>query len=585
METPSISLVEMPQQFASRGGLTFYVRRSKTDNPTMVYATFYIRGEKHHIGVGVKVRPSQWDRDKQEAMVKTTYSQIDNYNNRIANAKLSGLKFGFYNKNSYLCNSLSDIFNELTKFKTPKSSSMRLKTNGKILDSEANRLMVTQLMRNKARENTKGRSFNTECGKIDRFKKFLKNKRIADSFENMTFETITQFNKWLNSKSTDLSLSTADQTLRCIKKYLKMLGAEPPNGYNFDATGISSIKSPKDTRSIKDIHDNYVALTHTQIEQIANLEIGNDKALSNCRDLFLIQCYSGVRISDMHQFLDTGNYKSVNGEPYVVFVPKKTNKKCFKEANIPLSALYPQLSDLYEKHKGKTYTFLPNDEDEQGDQSYNNAIKQLGSMCGWTQTFSKRVFKGGVARKESVAFYKRLSSHVGRHSFVTNAVREFQMELTDLIRITGHKNTEQITSTYLNLQSGEDAILLDKALKGRKIGVDSQSSATVAVPTEAIVKEGSPSVNALVDYVDSVDEAKRVLNFLGADADDYMELDDIQMLIRMIVHYEDRIVRGCANCEQLESIKKIFNDEATLKQRREHLHNYAESLKRVASIG
>ena len=457
---------------------------------------------------------------------------------------------------------------------------MRLKTNGNNSNCEANRLTVTQLMRNKARENTKGRSFNTECGKIDRLKKFLKNKRIADSFENMTFETITQFNKWLNSKSTDLSLSTADQTLRCIKKYLKMLGAEPPNGYNFDATGISSIKSPKDTRSIKDIHDNNVALTHTQIEQIANLEISNDKALSNCRDLFLIQCYSGVRISDMHQFLDTGNYKSVNGEPYVVFVPKKTNKKCFKEANIPLSALYPQLLDLYEKHKGKTYSFLPSDEDEQGSQKYNDAIKQLGLMCGWTEKDTKNVFKGGVSRKESVLLYKRLSSHVGRHSFVTNAVREFHMELTDLIRITGHKNTEQIISTYLTLKSGEEATLLDQVLRNKKIGSYSKSSTPVVKPAEMIVEGASPTVPSSIGVVKDVDEAKRVLNFLGADADDYQEESNIDTLLRMICGYEGRIVGSYyADGNDLAKIKEIFNEEANIKVRKQHLHEFAEYLR------
>lgn len=580
METPSISLVEMPQQFASRGGLTFYVRKSRTDNPTMVYATFYIKGKKHHIGVGVKVRPSQWDKDRQEAMIKTTYPQIDNYNNRIANAKLSGLKFGFLNKNSYLCNSFSEISNELTKFKSFNQSSMKQKTNRKVLNRESNIQSVTQLMRNKARANTNGRSFDTECSKIERFKKFLKTKRIADSFENMTYETVDKFNNWLNSKSTNLTLSTADQTLRCIKKYLKMLGAEPPNNYKFDDTGINSIKSPKDTRTVKEIHDNHIALDVSEIEQIANLEINDDNFLSDCRDLFLIQCYSGVRISDMSQFLDPSNYAIKNGSPYVIFLPKKTNRKCFKEANIPLNALYPQLLDLYEKHKGKTYSFLPNDEGERGSQKYNDAIKQLGLMCGWTEKDTKNVFKGGVSRKESVLLYKRLSSHVGRHSFVTNAVRVFNMPLAQIIQITGHKNTEQIISTYLTLKSGEEATLLDQELRNKKIGSYSKSSTPVVKPAEMIVEGASPTVPSSIGVVKDVDEAKRVLNFLGADADDYQEESNIDTLLRMICGYEGRIVGSYyADGNDLERIKEIFNEEANIKVRKQHLHEFAEYLR------
>lgn len=75
-----------------------------------------------------------------------------------------------------------------------------------------------------------------------------------------------------------------------------------------------------------------------------------------------------------------------------------------------------------------------------------------------------------------------------------------------------------------------------------------------------------------------MDEAKRVLNYLGADVDDYIEENDINQLIRMICHYEGRIVGGYAKKHNIEKIKEIFNEYADPKLRKEHLHTYAEYL-------
>ena len=90
----------------------------------------------------------------------------------------------------------------------------------------------------------------------------------------------------------------------------------------------------------------------------------------------------------MQQLLNPDKYRVCDGVPFVVFVPKKTNKRKFKEANIPLNTLYPQLLTLYNKYKGKTFKFLPTTDDERSDKSYNEAIKRLGLMCGWHEEVS-----------------------------------------------------------------------------------------------------------------------------------------------------------------------------------------------------
>ena len=54
----------------------------------MIYATYYLNAHKCHEPVGVKVKPSQWDRVSHKAMIRDSYTAIDNHNNRVANIAL-----------------------------------------------------------------------------------------------------------------------------------------------------------------------------------------------------------------------------------------------------------------------------------------------------------------------------------------------------------------------------------------------------------------------------------------------------------------------------------------------------------------
>ena len=560
-DSHSISLSEMNQQFPSRGGLCFYIRQTKTDYPTTIYATYYIRGVKRHVSLGIKVKPSQWDRQNHQARVSKTYSEADNLNNRIANAKLKRIEFGFLDKNSYLCNADIEIVEEKQNEKLINPNIM---ANNRYSKKSVQAATVTQLMRNSAREFVQGRSYETEISKINRFLKFLKASRLSDSFESMTYDNMVKFNTWLNSPKNNLTLETASQTLRAIKKYLKRFGNQPIYKFNYYNSGIDGIKPPKDTRTTEEIHGNYIALTHQQIEKLAGLEIVNDDFLSTCRVLFLMQCYSGIRVSDMQQLLNPDKYRVCDGVPFVVFVPKKTNKRKFKEANIPLNTLYPQLLTLYNKYKGKTFKFLPTTDDERSDKSYNEAIKRLGLMCGWHDEVISVETKGGKKRVFRTELYKELTSHCGRHSFITNAVREFGMGLNDVIRITGHHDTEQITSRYLNLKSGEDAKLLNKSLESKGIGVNKSKAAKSALKGKSD------------DYgIEDEKEALRVLRYLGVDTTG-MEDKPFADLINEVGQHQGELYDEYG--VTYEIMKPLFNVQTSMAKRKELLKVVCETM-------
>lgn len=540
------------QRFSTRGGVTFYIRRTRTDAPTMIYATYYLNTQKCHEPVGVKVKPSQWDRESRKAIIKESYTSIDNYNNRVANIALARFKVAILNIFLYFCT------NGGNSNKTNKINIMAKTT--KTQTNAVTQGCVTELMKNLARESNVDRSYSTECSKIKRLEEYLKKKRLPNTFGSMTYEAMDGFKGWLFSSKRNLGWSTADQTLRAIKKYLKKLGNTPTHRYDYDSTKIQGIISPKDPRGVDEVEENYIALTHEQIEQFANLYVSDD-FLSICRDLFLIQCYTGIRVSDINQFLDAKNFKMIDNQKYVVFIPNKNKRKSKKRASIPLELLYPALVPIYEKHKGESYDFLPTEEDRQPNQVYNEAIRELGRRCGWEQKVQITSTKGVKKIVEQYPLYKRLKSHVGRHTFITNAIREFKLSAEKVIYITGHKNTSIIDKVYLNLQNEDGAKIVTDAIIYKQ------------TKTKPVVSN-SKSDTKNFGIPDKM-EALSVLKYLDV-YNPAMDNKTFEELIYEIAQHQGRLYDDYGI--KYEVMKPLFNWELPLAKRRKLLQAICDEL-------
>ena len=72
-------------------GLRFNLRQKKIDKPTIIYAVFMWNGVQHKVNTLLKVYPSHWDSKSQSATVSNRLTELDNWNNRIINEKISSI--------------------------------------------------------------------------------------------------------------------------------------------------------------------------------------------------------------------------------------------------------------------------------------------------------------------------------------------------------------------------------------------------------------------------------------------------------------------------------------------------------------
>lgn len=167
-------------------------------------------------------------------------------------------------------------------------------------------------------------------------------------------------------------------------------------------------------------------LTKTEIEALASMELQGRQDL--VRDLFLIQCLSGQRVSDV---------KAIRREDIIVTEDgghawRVKQQKTGEIVEIELHGLLHQIFKKYDYNVPGLY-----------EQAINKGIKIiLKSLSESVPTLQNhadiRVKKGGK-QTESKAKWERISNHTGRRSMCTN-MRESGYSLEEVMSRSGHRN-------------------------------------------------------------------------------------------------------------------------------------------------
>lgn len=176
-------------------------------------------------------------------------------------------------------------------------------------------------------------------------------------------------------------------------------------------------------------------LTMEQLMHLHKLDVKNDR-LCKVRDCFVFQCFTGLRYSDLKHLKKSD--VSVDGQ----FI-KITTMKTGDPLVIPL---VKYARDILERYKD---TFGKNALPVISGQKYNDYLKELGKLAGLNDEITEVSFVSGKRIEKTYKHHERITSHVGRQTFVSNAI--FLGLPTEIIRaVTGHSN-DKIMRSYLKI--------------------------------------------------------------------------------------------------------------------------------------
>lgn len=204
--------------------------------------------------------------------------------------------------------------------------------------------------------------------------------------------------------------------------------------YEFDMTDYQAMKACA-IRYAKD-EEERKSLIHALKRDIYR------QKLSEARDIFLIGCMVGQRISD-YKRINTDMIETIQGDrKFLHLVQVKTEKDVY----IPYNNMIGEILDRYDGQLPKIF-----------DQHLNDRIKVVGLLLGWTEPAGLMERRGLMQYQSDKRFCDAIATHTARRTFATNAYKN-GVSLSAIMAVTGH-SSEEMLRRYLKLNTKERALL------------------------------------------------------------------------------------------------------------------------------
>ena len=253
--------------------------------------------------------------------------------------------------------------------------------------------------------------FVEDCGRQNNwtdstFEKFAAVKNHLTNFrEGLTFEFFDE--RGLNDyvgylrDVKEMRNTTIGKQLSFLKWFLRWAfkkGVHQNNAYD--------IYKPK----LKSTQKKIIFLTWDELNRLREFKIpSNKQALERVRDVFLFQCFTGLRYSDVFNL----RRSDIKGD-HIEVTTVKTSDSLIIELNNHSKAILDKYKDVAFEDD-KVLPVITN-------QKMNDYLKELAELAGIDEPIRQTYYKGNERIDDVTPKYALLGTHAGRRTFICNAL-------------------------------------------------------------------------------------------------------------------------------------------------------------------
>lgn len=187
-----------------------------------------------------------------------------------------------------------------------------------------------------------------------------------------------------------------------------------------------------------------VYLTWDEIARFAAADLsGLSKGHEIARDLFLVGCYCGQRVSDYASIKSDQIHTDSDGRVYISVLQKKTGTK----VEIPVRK---ELREILAKYNNELPTLA--------DQKINAYIKEIAKVAGIDEAIEFTSTKGGKAHTIKKPKYELITSHTARRTAATLMYLD-GVDSMDIRQITGH-SSDKMLQKYIRSTAHDNARMM-----------------------------------------------------------------------------------------------------------------------------
>ena len=257
------------------------------------------------------------------------------------------------------------------------------------------------------------------------------------SFEKFNEQYLSNYQRYLEGKNH--KNSTISKELAALKWFLKWAMKK---GYT--KSGEFEKFKPK----IKNVQKKIIFLNKSELKKFTEYEIPTDKNyLEKIRDVFLFQCFTGLRYSDVFN-LKRSDVK----DGYLEITTLKTADNLIIELNSYSRKLLNKYIDV-EFENNKALPVISN-------QKMNDYLKELAELAEIDELVTQTYFKGNERIEEVLPKYSLMSTHAGRRTFVCNAL-SLGIPPQVVMKWTGHSDYSAM-KPYIDIADEIKATAMEK---------------------------------------------------------------------------------------------------------------------------
>ncbi|GAB5398961.1 MAG: site-specific integrase [Aureisphaera sp.] len=405
--------------------------RSLEKNPkkeSLILMHFSSKNRRFKKSIGYKCPLLHWDVKKQK--VKTGKGMMQNaykINKRIDDIRV------FTEKE--LSNMVSDVGTiDLEKLSQLVSSKIKSKDNEEdtiksyvvnyaknLIESKRNRINVTTF-----------RSYNQTIKLLELYEKSYSDKLKFDHI-NLTF--YRSFVDLLEDE--EYSLNSIGKHIKNLKIFL--------NDALVNGITSNTIFKHRAFKVLKEVTTE-IYLTEDEIRILAKKDFENRPEIELARDIFLIGCYTGQRVSDYNGLTDS-NIDVIDGHKFIKIHQKKTGTI----VHVPITK---EIQGIMNRYNGSFPRKL-------SEPILRKNIKTACSAAGFKEDIEISYVKGGKLVKETIPKYKMVKTHTARRSFCTNYYIAGK-PIQNIMLFSGHK-TEREFLKYIRIVKKQEALAVLKS--------------------------------------------------------------------------------------------------------------------------
>ena len=407
----------------------FLLDREKDSTTAKIRYRIKWEGNIVAFNLGYRVEVDKWSRDTQRCKINTTHGKKKIPAN-IINRKIQEYEAACEN-----------VFLSFQKEKSPCAEGFRIRFNteiGKKTKEQKERKFFDIFDEFVKEESNFNQWTDSTIAKMQALKNHLLEFNVDTNFSFFTEKGLFEYQIFLQNEL-KFKNSTILKHFSFLKWFLRWATKKEYNSNN-----AYSFYKPK----LKSTQKKIIFLTQNELKKLKEYKISEQKKyLERVRDVFLFQCYTGLRYSDVANLK-----KSDIKDGFIEITTVKTADSLIIEFNKFSKAII----DKYTETVFDDNLALP----VITNQKMNEYLKELAELAEINEPIRETYYIGNKRIDEITPKYALIGTHAGRRTFICNAL-SLGIPVNVVMKWTGHSDYKAM-KPYIDIADEIKASAMDK---------------------------------------------------------------------------------------------------------------------------